>query len=384
MLILAGVTIAALSGDNGILKRASEAKEQTQIQSEEELRRLTQMEAATNLENTTHIDGSTGEPKTVTIPAGFAVSQIEGENTIADGLVIIDKNGNEFVWVSVPKTNEVYQLTDVKVENFTNEVYINIEKDLHNYTMTYRLDSDGVETANADIYYDGCGIESKEKYNELKQRMLKSLYEKEGFWIGRYETGMENENPYYGNEYSIEHPIEEKPVIKANVYPYTWVRCYQAQSLAENMAPVGYTSSLMFGVQWDLVAKSLEYNYPNLNETSYDDGNLRSNLYNITNLKAKYSNNWGKDWFNCPYNKTTISNILLTTGASEEFKKNNIYDLIGNVTELSLEKNSNGTIPVVFRDGTLNNDAGYNHRGQYTVTSSSDSLGFRVCMYQNI
>ena len=37
LLILAGVTIAALSGDNGILKRATEAKEKTEIGQEKEV-----------------------------------------------------------------------------------------------------------------------------------------------------------------------------------------------------------------------------------------------------------------------------------------------------------------------------------------------------------
>lgn len=48
-------------------------------------------------------DEETGTEETVSvkIPAGFAASQVEGENTIEDGLVIIDENGNEFVWVSV-------------------------------------------------------------------------------------------------------------------------------------------------------------------------------------------------------------------------------------------------------------------------------------------
>ena len=49
-------------------------------------------EKLTNRKGITHKDSSTGTEKTVEIPAGFAVSQVEGENTIEDGLVIIDKN----------------------------------------------------------------------------------------------------------------------------------------------------------------------------------------------------------------------------------------------------------------------------------------------------
>ena len=94
LLILAGVTIAALSGDNGILQNAARSKENSEKAEDDELRRLTALEAATNLENTTYTDKN---DETVTIPSGYAVSQVEDENTIADGLVIIDANCNEFV-----------------------------------------------------------------------------------------------------------------------------------------------------------------------------------------------------------------------------------------------------------------------------------------------
>ena len=93
---MAGVTIATLTGDNGILNQATKTKEETQKASEDELRKLTMLEAITNLENTIYTDKNN---ETITIPAGFAVSQVYGENTIEDGLVIIDSNGNEFVWV---------------------------------------------------------------------------------------------------------------------------------------------------------------------------------------------------------------------------------------------------------------------------------------------
>ena len=53
------------------------------------MRRLTMLEAVSNIENKEYTDAN-GD--TATIPAGFAVSQIEGENTVENGLVIIDAN----------------------------------------------------------------------------------------------------------------------------------------------------------------------------------------------------------------------------------------------------------------------------------------------------
>ena len=101
ILILAGISVSMLTGQNGILNRASEAKEKTEIASEDERRKLAQAEALMSTEKTTY--------KGVTLPEGFAPTKIEGEDSIDDGLVITDGYGNEYVWVEVPKADEVYQ-----------------------------------------------------------------------------------------------------------------------------------------------------------------------------------------------------------------------------------------------------------------------------------
>ena len=49
LLILAGVSISMLTGDNGILTQAQNAKKETEEAQEDELRKLTALEAATNL-----------------------------------------------------------------------------------------------------------------------------------------------------------------------------------------------------------------------------------------------------------------------------------------------------------------------------------------------
>ena len=96
LLILAGVSIAMLTGQNGILTQASNAKRATEESTEKEKRQLSQVEASTHLENYDYTDA---EGNTATIPAGFAVSNVEGENLINKGLVIIGSTGNEYVWI---------------------------------------------------------------------------------------------------------------------------------------------------------------------------------------------------------------------------------------------------------------------------------------------
>ena len=74
-----------------------------------------------------------------------------------------------------------------------------------------------------DTYYSNAttGLTS-EQYTELKQKMLKSVYQNGGFYIGKYETGIED-TPRTSNT-----TLTETPVIKQNAYPYTYVTCSQA------------------------------------------------------------------------------------------------------------------------------------------------------------
>ena len=285
LLILAGISISMLTGQNGILNRAQEAKEKTELAGEEELRKLTQMQAAMNLENTTYTDNSTGEEITVTIPAQCAVSQVEGENTLKDGLVIIDVNGNEWVWIEVPKTNEIYITAGIEISNFTMDEYNKIEEDLHIYTNSYRANN------NTDEYYldEATGL-NQEEYNNLKRRMLKSIYQKEGFWISRYEAGIEKNRTNKTDGISA----DLKPLSSENKFPLTYVTCAQAQTLASKGAPNSeYVSGLMFGVQWDLVLKYLENNGVEKNDLISDStkwGNYKNAKFTLN--RGKYAVNY--------------------------------------------------------------------------------------------
>ena len=386
LLILAAVSIATLTGENGILTRANDAKTETEEAKEDELRRLTALEAATNLDDTIYTDNSTGEEKTVTIPAETAVSQVEGENTLEDGLVIIDKNGNEWVWIEVPKNIMPENLT------FENEQdYITLETALQQYTNTYR------DTEFIDEWYNGCGLE-QEEYTTLKQNMLKSIYKNGGFYVGRYEVG------------SFDNPVTEenttrKAVIQKKAYPYNWVTCSQAEKLSEKLAIGRKTTSLMFGIQWDLILKYLELNgkwdtannQPEyyLKEDSSEWGNYRNVEFLVLegNKYALYDgdNRTLSEWYEIQTNyKKTINNeeisgIILSTGATERNKKMNIYDLAGNVYEWTLEKNSiTNESPSTSRGGCFCND-GYDYsacyRGYASETYSFIVDGFRSVLY---
>ena len=347
ILILAGISISMLTGQNGILNRAANAKEKTEIASIDEQRKLAQAEALMNTEKTTY--------KGLTLPEGFAPTKIEGEDSIDEGLVITDGYGNEYVWVEVPKTVEVYPTAGLGITNFTDEEYGKIETDLRTYTNDYRTGTD-----YNDVYYadNATGwFTDADQYNELKKKMLKSVYQNEGFWVGRYEAGIENEADI---RKAVSATTTLTPVTKQNMYPYTYVTRTQAKVLAEKVESGSYTSSLMFGVQWDLVLAFMSKDTAKI--TSTDDlttnsttiGNYNDNLWTIKNAKAQYSSNSGSTFNACPnpFKKESNSSILLTTGADSSFSVQNIYDIAGNVSEWTLEWTSSTGYSCTFRGGS--------------------------------
>ena len=315
------------------------------------------------------------------LPTGF--TKVEG-TSLSNGYTIQDSTGNQYVWIEVPKTSEVYPTAGLNIKDFTTEEYTAIETDLHTYTNDYRNG-----TSYKDEYYSDAatGLTSGE-YTDLKQKMLKSVYQNGGFYVAKYETGIEDAPKTSGS--SSTAPTE-MPVIKQNAYPYNNVTCSQAQTLANSMESGNYTSSLMFGVQWDLVLKYLETKgtaQADLKTNSTNWGNYCDNLWEITNKNSKYAiytNYKLGDWTSGAYGKKDSNkSVLLSTGASETFSKQGIYDLAGNVWEWTLEYTANSSYPCAIRGGSYNNDGSIfpaASRNNGDTTFYNDGFGFRLSLY---
>ena len=330
-----------------------------------------------------------GEDRVV-IPSGFKIAY-DSATEVSGGIVIEDKSGNQFVWIEVPRTSTVYPTAGTAITEFTDEKYTLIENDLHTYTNDYRNGTSYKDEYNSD---ETTGLTS-EAYGALKKKMLKSVYQNGGFWIGRYEIGIdENTVRSWGTlAYATEHSTTgQTPVIKKNKVPYTWTRCSQAESLAETFAPSGgtYTSSLMFGLQWDLVLKYLDTkgtSQADLKTDSTSWGNYYNASFTVTNTNAKYSTDYGASWTQIStegYTKASSSSVLLTTGADARNSKMNIYDLAGNVWEWTLEYTSISSSPCAKRGGFYGDGGSFvpaSSRGNFSTTYSYRDLGARVSLY---
>jgi len=403
LLILATVSINLVLGDNGIVKKAQDAKTKSAEASENDLKGMNSL--VSEMEGALAGNGGAGGSGTDTkVPAEATAETApyfpdntftKKEGTIDTGLVIQDASGNEYVWVVVPRTTAVYATTGLGKTTFTDTDYTRIETDLKNYTSTYSVTSYS-DTWAADT--DNVGWLTSDEYTELKNKMLKSVYLNGGFYVGRYEAGIEttgtnrtSEGPTNSDgKYTIEGM--PTPVSKADAYPYTYVTRTQAQNLASKVNAGTKTSSLMFGVQWDLVLafmskdKAKIISTDDLTSNSTKIGNYIDNLWTIKNANAKYSSDFGDTFTACPnpFKKESNSVILLTTGADSSFSVQNIYDIAGNVCEWTLEKTFLTGVPCAYGGGNCNYTgstypAAYRDGG--STGSSGNGIGFRVSLF---
>ena len=396
LLILASISIQALT-NQGLFKQAQNAKNLTEEKTSEESAKLYEYEQwLTNYESGkifTNVDPSKTNPEAA-MPKGATL--IEGDAT--KGIVIKDSSNNEWVWVEVPKT--VFK-TATKADE-----YDKIKADLIKYASIYREGKAGQGRYWTDEWYDGCGIADSSTYTETYNKMLSSVYTNGGFWISRYEIG-DSTTTASNTTRTSSSGTTGIAVSKADQIPYNYVTCSQAQTLASGMSTdTNKTSSLLFGIQWDLVCKYLEVKekwdtttntasyYLNTNSASW--GNYKDS--SLTLNRGKYlvegsdSNTWtayNVDTANYVTTSQTSNNEsyyqLLTTGASEQTKKMNIYDFAGNEWEWTLEHATSDTsTPCALRGGSYYYNGSHDPasvRSSNYITDSSSDFGFRSALY---
>ncbi len=406
LLILAGISIASLTG-SGLFEKAGEAKNKSVEAQERENTTLKEYEdtingflgnnlsGGSNLgEEIKNVDTSITDPVSA-MPDGTK-EVVEGDAN--KGIVIKDSKDNEWTWVEVPKT--IFTATESKQ-------YDTIKADLINYVTTptnykksgyedewYALDGSTLVKASTENLTEtqkqlnnGCGLTYYE-YKENYEKMLSSVFSNGGFWISRYEIG--DATATLNNITRTKTSgITGEAVSRVNQIPYNYVTCSQAQTLANSMKPdTNKTTSLLFGIQWDLTCKFIDEKagsaitkgdckeWGNYTDSSLTLSRGKYNVYpeSPTSIWKPFN----EDTENYVTSSQTSSNIsyyqLLTTGASEQSNKMNIYDFAGNEYEWTLEQRTSGSsYPCARRGGNY----GINGSSYPASYHSYDSTSFR-------
>ena len=446
LLILAGVSIAMLTGNNGVLTQAKSAKEKTGEKGEQERVNLAASSAMTlgmgtitteNLNKAIQDEFGAGKSVTGTGPwtykgeyakykiekAGTVAiqkplpktaegqakgTQIEnpasyGENptaqatadgegkffakpndatyekgTVDTGVVIRDKNQNEWVWVPVDDAtlNQMYQTaegtalagtTGVTTNKYSKGNILTGKSRGTPNSTSYRepdilTDKDTDDTAAQAGFTAKVATGTEEAKTALKvmaeslvqdySEMIESIAKYKGFYIGRYELSTKTEN-------GVKVGIEQKD--KASKTNTNWYELYKySKNIAgsENMQ-----TRMIWGCQWDVTCKWLkEHNYDINNSSAW--GNYSDSVSPANG--GNYEQNNKKN-----------------TGSNENWKANNIYDLAGNCREWTQEADSTS-----YRAST---GGSYNYNGSnnpasdryvfFPDNSSCDFIASRASLY---
>ena len=401
LLILAGVSIAMLTGENGILTQAQSAKEKSSVAEEKEKIALaynavktknkggnvtvkdlndefnasdtnaTAQEDGTNIkvtfkdtlreyiidgngniteggsgtvtpptpskpetdenglfENTSTINGQPGTAMNPTIPAGFkpvdTATSTWGDGTnppsstsVNNGLVIEDINGSQFVWIPVPTP-----VATSEADGTTNKAMA--IKDSDNYkAILYKFTEEGskvqegctsvdnilnsrepayltheTEGDESDYNQDGSGtqivtqVSMQNEYNA----MMTSVEKYKGFYVARYELGMEGDKPVSKSQQA--DPDVSTQIAWENRWYGLYTKCKDYASKNSVSSSVG--SSMIWGSQYDAMMNWMQKN--GVNVVAEDD--TKRSTFEQTGFKAEDILKNIYDLYGCHYEWT--------------------------------------------------------------------------------
>ena len=364
LLILAGVSLNLVIGNDGIMKRAKEAKERYGQASKNEQKDLDTVEDYMNKmtgegsgtgtgtvvkvnvgESATGvatINGKAGNTNNPTIPKGYIPVNTETanwgdgssaplKNAVDHGLVIQDGSGNQWVWVPVEEISKYCESVDEGVavtgSTVTTKKYTKLSIEIgtgnNKTTITRGLPSSNSyrEPTLLDADYDSDANAKKAGFTDANdmatkmvreyETMIKSIEKYGGFYIGRYELSG-----------TVDNPTEKTGTTITNK---TWYEFYNACKKIGGSDKEGIATRMIWGCQWDATCDFIATKGERKDITKSSTWGNYAN-YNTSNNYTEGTTGYVKD-----------AGTKQDTGTSEYWKANNIYDIAGNCFEWTQE-----------------------------------------------
>ena len=276
------------------------------------------------------------------VPAGFKVTN-DADN-VTEGIVIQDKQGNEFVWIPVGEVRYEYngikkiKTIDLGRYVFNSDGTINTEQSQTDPQGHLKVISTNVK------YYTEClknddliDVNGNAIAKDIEQ-FIEKTKEANGFYIGRYEARKETVN---GTDIVVE---------KKNNEIYNNIKQSEAAILARNM----YVSNNM--IESDLI-----------NSFAWDTAIL-------------FLQEFGKENYSNEGSFNSASTGLESTGTIEH--QCNVYDMASNAYEWSTETFGHASYPCVFRGGSFRNqNLTSNNRAYESIDMLESFITFRPILY---
>ena len=435
LLILAGVSINAIFGNSGIIEKAKDAQNKMDQAAENDLNALNDLDKWIN----NQVNGTTGgddNPPTptekplitdssltsddrinsesttviakdkkgnqVVVPGGFKISSASGE-TVQQGIVIEDKDGNQFVWVPVSNINgdgsnkikkddgsEVeitlgrytfdgtYNSSTQKIEGTGKETLIQKGSEYDQTTLAQATSGTLDTKYKAGKYY--YELNGSRTSNELKDttgtnttaKDLKDFIEKtetnKGFYIARYEAS-------YGSGYNSSGT--DTATKFGNAKPLSKV------STANSTSSMNYNNT---GTLWNFITQPQA---ALVSQNMYkNDKYVESDLINsyAWDTAIVYIQAMGNANYANANRDTTGNKSLMNTGSTGD-EKCKIFDMAGNelewTTEYSTNTSSGLAFPCTFRGGSYDNSGGYctSLREIFSAAYVRSNISFRPLLY---
>ena len=430
LLILAGVSINLVLGNNGIIAKAKEAQRKSAEASQNDLKGMnglvSEMEGA--LTGNGNNGGETQIPE-ITIGEAKVVANSDGTGTaITDAASVYLGNtlyitfshsitgGTTTVDKTIPYAvtkNGTYTFTvtgTVNGKSYTKNVSVTVNqfKDVYEYMQTntkvtysdgevwvpegFRISTDSAETVQGGVVIEDkdlnqfvwvpvatladykrtwyTGYDSFSEYSEALPEDEKTSVERyKGFYIGRYEAG-DKENTE-AKTLRSSNDVTKTVTIKANQAPYNYVTRTQAVSLAEGFATKqGYKAKtkLVSSYAWDTTIAFLQKVNSDYGSSS-EEGNHKDTTFSYTDITGATKT------------KASGSEVLVPTGQTTPVC--NIYDMGGNVWEGTPESCSSTEYPYALRGGSCSYGfANFPAGSRFTYYDTANAnVGFRLTLF---
>ena len=296
----------------------------------------------------------------IPIPQGY--NYIKGDKiggaVITDAASGEEKEGNEFVWVPVDTLSNMAVVTSGTDANGN----INYRGVLYNWgadaTGNTAYDWSADSTSYREPANSSSDSTSKNSswtstlYQEEYNKMIKSVSQYGGFYVGRYEMSLNSETKNAESKYGATSATAESTSAKQ------WYGLYnKAKTYAPENASQKVVSSMIWGSQYDAMLKWMKGNKINVTSSSPTDLSIGTTSKNTTRVTGGANNG------------QTVSKDKLS----------NIYDLLGNSSEWTQE--ASNTFGRVYRGGSYRDSYAPSFRYYRSPASTGSDNGSRLTLY---